>query len=412
MSQKNKDMTKKRRNGRVSATKATETGGLKKKLHKSDISKPVTTSPSTATTTTTPPSTNAYITEIQKKIRNVSKKLDRANKTAARQAKGEELTAQQQQQIARRSDLQLQYEEWTTMRNTFLKIAAVDKVPPSPRAPLVASEPTPTPPRPSPSLSSPQDHTQTKADAQIAATTSNSNKKKKKKNKSKGAKGKVGGAAGGASEDEKKGKLRRGVKGEKGEKREKKGEKKEEKKGKKKRGDREQATATTRTFTAETGASFPIIGNEAAASNNLLNNTLKCLTVANFVRSFAAGDSAVAEVVRCSDTLCGQATSTTKQKDQEEPGVDECLASATECAQLLSSSGSTETARVLRAVNAAIEAIRKKEDEQKKVKQAKSVLGTEESAFNFFAAEEDDEMSLGAVAANAIRRAFDESTFA
>jgi len=159
---------------------------------------------------------------------------------------------------------------------------------------------------------------------------------------------------------------------------------------------------TTRTLTADTGASFPPAEEieKDSASSVILDDVLKLLTISNLVKSYEGSCAACAQVIACSNILCGGALSSSQEEKEkeEERSIDEMLMVARNGAQRLASQ--PETARVLRAVNGAIKAVRIHEEMKNKVKE----LGGDE--FNFFAAEEEeDEQKTKEIAADALRRA-------
>ena len=59
---------------------------------------------------------------------------------------------------------------------------------------------------------------------------------------------------------------------------------------------------TTRTMSVETGSSFPP---PSVVNTDMLDNALKCLTVANLVRSFAHNNHYVEQVIRYADLISG-----------------------------------------------------------------------------------------------------------
>ena len=323
----------------------------KKEEHKTSPSK--TPPPPTATATATMPikPTNKYVQTLDKKLRKIKKKLKKASETAAAKEAGKTLTEQQEQQLQRLSDWKLQCEEWSTMKELFLGFAADDEATATATALL-------KPPRGTSKKG-------TTATLPIATTpptppTTTTTTKKKKQQSTK----------------------------------------KEEKSAKTtktptKPTAKTTATSTTRVLTAETGTSFN-------GPNHLLDNVIKCLVVANLVRHHT--DPKCQRVVQCADLLAGD-TSGRGHKNNA-PSMDVLFERARTHAQEFSplSLQTTETSHVLRAVDIALDAIKQEEVTQEKIAQAKSVLGQDAGAFNFFAADEEDEaMSINEVAARAIR---------
>jgi hypothetical protein len=142
-------------------------------------------------------------------------------------------------------------------------------------------------------------------------------------------------------------------------------------------------------------------------SNVVINNIVKCLFVANLVRNFE--DEKCQRVVQCVDILCGSkgsgSGSSKGSNDGSDQSIKQLLAIAKLHAQTFTLSGSdTEAKRVLCAVDVALDDIQQEELQQEKIAQAKSVLDTEGSAFNFFVADEEKVISNNEIAARAIRR--------
>ena len=309
---------------------------------------PPTTSTAAATNMPIKP-TNKYIQTLDKKLRKIKKKLKKASETAAAKEAGKTLTEQQEQQLQRISDWKLQCEEWSTMKELFLGFAADDEAKATatalhqPQRDTSQKDTNATPPTPSPTATTPPTTTKKKKQQ--------SNKKEEKSAKTTKATPKTTAKT--------------------------------------------TATSTTRVLTAETGTSFN-------GPNHLLDNVIKCLVVANLVRHHT--DPKCQRVVQCAGLLAGDTSGRGSKNNTH--SMDVLIERARTHAQEFSpmSLQTTETSHVLRAVDIALDAIKQEEVTQEKIAQAKSVLGQDAGAFNFFAADEEDEaMSINEVAARAIR---------
>jgi hypothetical protein len=162
--------------------------------------------------------------------------------------------------------------------------------------------------------------------------------------------------------------------------------------GNSKKNDKDTKQTTTRTLTVDAGSSFPPQEEETSI---ILDDVLKCLTISSLVQSSAISCNACARVVSCANVLCGGEV-------EEERKIDTMLTAARDGAQKLASS--PETARVLRAVNEAISAVRSHEEMRSKVKELGGVSGSQGAEFNFFASE-DQKKTTTEIAAEAVRRA-------
>ena len=304
--------------------------------------------------TPTSPTTNLYVTPLEKKIRNLKKKLKKSEITEQQQKAGAALTEQQQQQLQRRSVLQTQYDEWVALRELYLGYAAEAATHTAAAAAAAAT---------AAAEQRAADTRKKVTPPPLPATPTTAAKNTKNKNKKMPPK---------------------------------KQQQQQQPTAKPKPSKKTATTGvSTRIFTAETGTSF-----NSTTDTVVLDNVIKCMMVANLVRQFAPSDEKCARIVRCADLLCYRSSSS-KQK------IAECVAAAKKHAEefAASRSDSTETAHLLRAVEFALEAIQKEENIQDKICQAKSVLGTDAGVFNFFAADEDEAMSINEVAARAIRSA-------